>query len=160
MKSLPKMLALAAVAALCIVAPAAATVDTSPPATQPSTGSSSYMTYTVRAGGSVHLFGDTGPLGTFEIVPVSATRARITFVNKRAGIDFHSLGLVSFAAIPSAVRMSGTGVVNGKMVQFVAVAIRNVANHYADRFAITWNHKARMGGPLTKGSVEIIATKV
>jgi hypothetical protein len=90
---------------------------------------------------------------------VLASGARFTL--GASNVDYEAPGLtfkalrISFVRFGvNAVKLRGTGVVNGARVPFAAVGVHN-ALPGVDVFRIDWNHGAARGGRVAEGSVFI-----
>jgi hypothetical protein len=118
-------------------------------------------TFTVRAGGFVMdspSGGTIQSLGRFEINLRAGPGNKVTYVDKTAGIAFHSTSLTSMTFTLSTVKIVGLGKVNGKLVRFTAIATDHPAN--TDAFKIAWNHQAAHGGNVLTGNVHIRQLKL
>jgi hypothetical protein len=161
MKSLLKTIALAAVTALCIAAPAGATVNRTPPIVHPVTGNLiMHPGVTVNAAGTVLSNGVSGSKGYFRIDLHKGPGWKVVFHDAASNTFFRSLSFSTIAYLPNAVKITGVGLVNGKKVHFTATAIAHDAGNMVDRFGITWNHKARIGGALKSGNVMVTVMSV
>ena len=145
-----KKLALAACLALVIAAPAsAASIDTS---------------HTIRASGSVLSDKTSGTLGIFRVNFHAGPDRKVTYVNTSNGVVFHStrITLVDYTSPSQAkgsgwsVKIRGMGMINGKTVPFVAIAVDHPAPLGTDIFRISWGHGASLGGKLQSGGVKIL----
>jgi hypothetical protein len=69
-------------------------------------------------------------------------------------LHFRSLGVRTVLFGENAVKLRGTGLLNGRRVAFTAVGVHN-ALPGVDVFRIGWNHGATHGGVVTSGLVFI-----
>ncbi len=152
MKTLIRFTVLAAIAALCAVAPGAAAINRTPPQTDPITGVTIKPGYAVRAGGTVLTNGTSGTVAHFQIMLSNGPGNKIVVFDRAGHILFRATHLATIAFIPGAVRMTGVGLANGRRVNFGLVA---VSHPTGDRFGIDWNHGAMLGGAVTSGAVRI-----
>jgi hypothetical protein len=70
------------------------------------------------------------------------------------GVHFASLAVRTVLFGQNAVKLQGTGLVNGHRVTFTAVGVHN-ARPGVDVFRLGWNHGATHGGVVTSGIVFI-----
>lgn len=128
----------------------------------PAASASSYRyAFTVRAGGLVYdnpYSGTTASLGQFEINLKAGPANKITYVDRTAGVYFHSLALSKLVYSRSAVEITGLGLANGKRVHFTVIASDHPAA--TDAFKIAWNHLAAHGGNLLEGNVHVRQIKL
>ena len=157
MKLLLRTFGLAAVAALCIAAPAAAkAVNTTPPIVNPVTGNViANPGVTVNAAGTVRMHGAKGTPGYFRMNLHKGPGWKVVYHDPASHTFFRSLSFETIAYLPNAVKITGIGMANGKRVHFTATAVAHDGNTTFDRFGITWNHRARIGGALESGNVSI-----
>ena len=80
------------------------------------------------------------------------TSNRVTYSTR--GLHFRSLAVRTVLFGENAVKLHGTGVLNGHLVTFTAVGVHN-ARPGIDVFRLGWNHGATHGGVLTSGLVFI-----
>lgn len=160
MRTFIRLTAPAAVAALCAAVPAAATVNKTPPQTDPITGATVKPGFSVRAGGTVLTNGTMGTAAQFRINLAAGPGNKITLVDPSTGLTFRSLRFTTIAFLPKTVRVAGIGMENGHRVAFTAIAVSHVNDGLADRFGITLNHGAMVGGPLQSGHVRITEVSV
>lgn len=80
------------------------------------------------------------------------TANRVTYT--RGGLHFRSLGVRTVLFGQNAVKLHGTGLLNGRRVTFTAVGVHN-AGPGVDVFRLGWNHGATHGGVVTSGLVFI-----
>jgi hypothetical protein len=80
------------------------------------------------------------------------TAGRVTY--SLAGLRFRSVGVRTVLFGQNAVKLRGTGLLNGHRVAFTAVGVHN-ALPGVDVFRIGWNHGATHGGVVTSGLVFI-----
>jgi hypothetical protein len=73
---------------------------------------------------------------------------------RAAGIRFRSLKVGTVVFGLNAVKLHGTGLLDGRRVSFTAVGVHN-AKPGIDVFRLAWNHGAAVGGIVTSGSVFI-----
>ncbi|HEX5246134.1 MAG TPA: hypothetical protein VFW41_03285 [Gaiellaceae bacterium] len=148
-------LALAAVAALIVAAPALA--DQQPPQGQalspeivPGAGLSGVAGVRaarfrfVRAAGVV-------PTATFRIDFAAGPGAKIV-LHRGSTQLFRALSFTSMRWAAKSVLMQGVGVADGARVRFSALAVDGGAR---DVFRISWQHRATLGGVLSSGAVVI-----
>src|SRR4051812_5076687 len=76
------------------------------------------------------------------------TPGRVTYV--LGGVHFRSLGVRTVLFAENAVKLRGTGLLNGRRVSFTAVGVHN-ARPGVDVFRLGWNHGATHGGVVTSG---------
>src|SRR5947208_2977136 len=76
------------------------------------------------------------------------TPSRVTYA--LGAVHFRSLGVRSVLFGENAVKLQGTGVLNGRRVSFTAVGVHN-ARPGVDVFRLGWNHGAAHGGVVTSG---------
>jgi hypothetical protein len=86
--------------------------------------------------------------GMVGSVPFSLVKTRVVYGR------FRSTRIRTTLWGLNAVKLRGTGVVNGRTVAFTAVGVHN-ALPGVDVFRIAWNHGASVGGRVTTGSVFI-----
>lgn len=127
--------------ALATAAPAAASVSTSG---------------TVRGAGTVRMNGMTGPTAFFSIDLANGKGGKIAFGNPRTHTSFHSRVLSTLRFSTSAVKITGLGYANGRLVPFTMIATDHPAPA-GDWFRISWAHGPSLGGPLTSGNIDVAA---
>lgn len=132
------LVCLAALAAAAVAVPAA-----------------SARAFTVRAGGVVidNPYGGTATLGTFQVNLKAGPTAKVTYVDRSSGTYFHSLSLTKLMFTRQAVKIIGIGMVDGRRVQFTAIATDHPTA--VDAFKIAWSHQAAHGGNLVSGNVHV-----
>lgn len=86
--------------------------------------------------------------GTVGSVPFSLSTARVVYGR------FHSTRVRSTLWALNAVKVRGTGTIDGHTVAFTAVGVHN-ALPGVDIFRIAWDHGASFGGRVTTGTVFI-----
>lgn len=127
--------------ALAVAAPAAASVSTSG---------------TVSGAGTVRMNGMTGPTAFFSIDLANGKGGKIVFRNPKTHMSFHSQLLRSMKFNSSAVKITGLGYANGRLVPFTMVATDHPAP-MGDWFRISWAHGPSLGGRLTSGNINVAA---
>src|SRR4051812_43202439 len=76
------------------------------------------------------------------------TPSRVTYTV--GAVHFRSLGVRTVVFGENAVKLRGTGLLNGRRVSFTAVGVHN-ARPGVDVFRLGWNHGATNGGVVTSG---------
>ena len=74
--------------------------------------------------------------------------SRVTY--SLGGLHFRSLGVSRVLFAQNAVKLRGTGLLNGRRVSFTAVGVHNSLPG-VDVFRLAWNHGATHGGVVTSG---------
>lgn len=140
----------AALAAFALAAPAAASSNPGYTALYPETvpgaglGSVAGVSHTIVRQAAGH--GLAGA-GSFTL---SATHVTYSL----GSLQFRSLGVPTVLFGQNAVKLRGTGLLNGRRVSFTAVGVHN-ARPGVDVFRLGWNHGATHGGVVTSGLVFI-----
>jgi hypothetical protein len=148
MKRYLTLIALAAVAALCVVATASAST---PLVKTPGVG--------VKAIGTVRTHDWKGTLTGFELM-YGITKKPTLVYRSASGVQlFRSVTLKATAMTTRAVRFTGVGLAHGKRVPFHAIVVMHQTagdgSPLADRFGLAWNHGQLFGGHLLSGAVRI-----
>jgi hypothetical protein len=78
--------------------------------------------------------------------------AKIVYVDKTRHLRFNTLRIASIRFGAKAAKFTGTGIVNGRRVSFVALAVDNGPRN--DVFKIGWGGKSR-GGKVVRGGVTV-----
>ena len=146
MKALLKLLALGALTALCIAAPAgAATQRETPFANSP---------YAVAGNGTVRAFDTKGTLAHFYLN--SNAPHAVVYIDRKRNLTFKSVTINSVSFLRNTVRITGVGMVNGtRLVKFTSIAVGHEGSTYSDRFGLIYNHKAMWGGQVRSGHVYV-----
>jgi hypothetical protein len=141
-----KTLIAAGLAAFALAAPAAA--DNGPgftalyPETVPGAGLAGV------AGASHTIVRQAIGHGFIGSAAFALSASRVSYISGR--LHFRSLGVRTVLFGQNAVKLRGTGLVNGHRVAFTAVGVHN-ALPGVDVFRIGWNHGATHGGVVTSG---------
>jgi hypothetical protein len=134
--------------------PAPTTTSTTP--SSPAPGGVAGRTKTqrrfVRGTGSVHALGRIGT-ARFSIDLRKGPGHKVTYADARLRVSFRSLRLASVRFGSNSATLRGTGVVNGRRVPFVAVAIDRGAR--GDVFRISWSGGLPHGGTLLSGGLTV-----
>jgi|SRR5581483_1501619 len=109
---------------------------------------------TVRAAGTVRASGTAGATGYFSIDLSRGKGGKIIYRQPGTHESFHSQTLGSIRFSSTAVRITGTGSINGTLVPFTMVATDHPAP-MGDWFHISWAHGPSHGGRLTSGNIDI-----
>lgn len=133
-------------------------------AAAPAAAGSSDTTHTIRASGTVMSDKTMGTTGFFRVNFHLGPGHKVTFVDRAAGISFHSQAIttVNYTSASQvktsgwAVKIHGWGYVNGMKVPFTAIAVDHPATLGTDIFRISWNHGASLGGKLQSGGIKIL----
>jgi len=115
---------------------------------------------TVNASGTVLSRGANGTPGYFRVDLHKGPGWKVVYHDPATGMFFRAVAFKTISYLPNAVKITGVGMVNGHKVPFTATAIAHDGNTLTDRFGISWNHKARVGGALEKGNVMITVLSV
>jgi hypothetical protein len=143
MTASPKVLAIAALSALAIAAPATAATKIGTPISA------------VKASGTVRVLDMRGTITGFRVSYGVTKTPMLRYSDGDGKLLFRAVTLKVIASTASAVRFSGTGIANGKRVPFKAIVVSGAASGGQDRFGIAWGRGAQFGGHLMTGAVHI-----
>ena len=110
---------------------------------------------TAQASGTVLANGTFGSKAMFTI-DFKSPQTQVVFAGKNRAMHFRSTTVSSAVVLPYVVKLSGTGVSNGRTVHFVAIATHH-PSPTGDWFKISWGGGPSYGGKLVSGSVHIDA---
>jgi hypothetical protein len=105
---------------------------------------------TVRAHGIVHAKGGVGSV-VFQLDLSRGPGRKLVVQDVVHRTRFRAVRIASIRFGAHSARLSGVGLLNGRRVQFAALAIDN--GKHGDVFRISWLHRAALGGVLVNGSV-------
>jgi hypothetical protein len=97
-----------------------------------------------------------GTQAMFTLDYTSGLMQKVVFVDRSMHLSFHSTTLSSVQVLPYVVKITGTGIANGRRVSYVAIATHH-PSPTGDWFRIDWSGVSSMGGKLRTGSVKIDA---
>jgi hypothetical protein len=141
-----KIFSAAALAAFALAAPAAAGNAPGYTALYPETVAGAG--YSGVAGAQHTIVRQAAGHGLVGTAAFTLTPSRVTYT--LGAMHFRSLGVRTVLFGLNAVKLQGTGLLNGRRVSFTAVGVHN-ARPGVDVFRLGWNHGAAHGGAVTSG---------
>ena len=102
--------------------------------------------------GSVHALGRIGT-ATFSVDLRKGPGHKVTYLDARQHVHFRSLRLGSIRFGRNSATLRGVGLVNGRRVPFVVLAVDHGA--HGDMFRIAWGDGRSYGGRLLSGGLTV-----